>query len=331
MTTPRPDTGRPYTGRPVTLRPAAMVGVGAHRPARRDDNLAIAERIGSSDAWIRERSGIVTRGVAGDDESVVDMAVSAGGKALAAAGVDPADVDLVLLATCSMPGPLPGGSPEVAARLGARHAGASDIGAGCAGFTYALAMAADSIRAGTADTVLVIGSEKLLPMVDHDDRGTAFLFGDGAGAAVVQVAETDGLGPVVWAHDGDQHDKLTIHGTPVRLAMEGRAIYRWATTALPDLARRACARAGIEPAELAAFVPHQANLRITESVVKSLQLPDSVVVARDVVDSGNTSAASVPLALARLHEQGEVRRGDPVLLIGFGAGLTAAGLVARCP
>jgi len=313
------------------MRAAALTGLGAHRPARREDNLAIAERTGSSDTWIRERSGIVTRGVAAEDESVVDMAASAGGKALAAAGVDPADVGLVLLATCSMPGPLPGGSPEVASRLGALTAGASDIGAGCAGFTYALALAADSVRAGSADHVLVIGSEKLLPMVDPDDRGTAFLFGDGAAAAVVSASETDGIGPVVWSHDGAQFERLVIDGSPRRLRMEGRAIYRWATTSLPDLARRACAKAGIEPSELAAFVPHQANLRITEAVVKTLGLPGTVVVARDVVDSGNTSAASVPLALARLAEQGEVSRGDAVLLLGFGAGLTAAGQVVRCP
>jgi 3-oxoacyl-[acyl-carrier-protein] synthase-3 len=305
--------------------------MGAHRPAVRQDNTAIAERTGSSDDWIRERSGIVTRGVAAPDEGVVDMAVSAGGKALAAAGVRADEVGLVLLATCSMPGPLPGGSPEVAHRLGATQAGASDIGAGCAGFTYALALAADAVRAGSADHVLVIGSEKLLPMVDPDDRATAFLFGDGAGAAVVGVAGHDGIGRVVWANDGGQHERLVIDGSPLRLRMDGRAIYRWAATTLPDLARRACAQAGISPAELAAFVPHQANLRITESVVKSLGLPPSVVVARDVVDSGNTSAASVPLALTRLLEQGEVRRGDPVLLLGFGAGLTAAGTVVRCP
>jgi 3-oxoacyl-[acyl-carrier-protein] synthase-3 len=313
------------------VRAAAVLGLGAHRPALREDNLQIAERVGSSDEWIRERSGIVTRGVAAPDESVVDMAVSAGGKALAASGVPAGDVDLVLLATCSMPGPLPGGSPEVAHRLGSTAAGATDIGAGCAGFTYALALAADAVRAGSAERVLVIGSEKLLPMVDPDDRATAFLFGDGAGAAVVGVADTDGIGRVVWANDGGQAERLVIDGSPLRLRMDGRAIYRWAATTLPDLARRACAQAGIAPAELAAFVPHQANLRITESVVKSLALPDSVVVARDVVDSGNTSAASVPLALTRLVEEGAVRRGDPVLLLGFGAGLTAAGSVIRCP
>ncbi len=168
-------------------------------------------------------------------------------------------------------------------------------------------------------------------MVDPDDRGTAFLFGDGAGAAVVGASETDGIGRVVWAHDGAQYERLVIDGSPLRLSMDGRAIYRWATTTLPGLARKACAQAEIEPAELAAFVPHQANLRITDSVVKALALPDSVVVARDVVDSGNTSAASVPLALTRLVEEGSVRPGDPVLLLGFGAGLTAAGTVVRCP
>jgi 3-oxoacyl-[acyl-carrier-protein] synthase-3 len=313
------------------LRGAALAGLGAHRPAHPEDNHAIAARTNSSDEWIRERSGIVTRGVAGPDESTVDMAVSAGGKALAAAGVDAADVDLVLLATCSMPGPLPGGSPEVAYRLGARRAGATDIGAGCAGFTYALALAADSIKAGSADTALVIGSEKLLPMVDPHDRGTAFLFGDGAGAAVVQVSDEDQIGPVEWLHDGSGADLLRIDGSPPLLSMEGRAIYRWATTSLPDVARRACARAGIRPEELAGFVPHQANLRIVESVVRALKLPPSVAVSRDVVDSANTSAASVPIALTRLVESGEVRRGDPVLLLGFGAGLTAAGQVVRVP
>lgn len=313
------------------MRAAALLGLGAHRPARREGNDEIAARIGSSDEWIRARSGIVTRGVAEPHETVVEMAIGAGGKALAAAGVDAADIDLVLLATCSMPGPLPGGSPEVAARLGARSAGTADIGAACAGFTYALSMAADAVRAGSADRVLVIGSERMLPLIDPEDRGTAFLFGDGAGAVVVGVSETDGIGRAAWANDGDQRDRLVVEGTPPLMRMDGRAIYRWAATSLPALARRACDLAGTTPQELAAFVPHQANLRITETVVKSLQLPESVVVARDVVDSGNTSAASVPLALARLHELGQVRRGDAVLLLGFGAGLTAAGQVVRCP
>ncbi len=317
----------------TALRGARLTGLGAHRPARRVDNHAIAERLGSSDTWIRERSGIVTRGIADDDETVPQMATDAGAKALAAAGVDPADVSLVLLATCSMPGPLPGGSPEVAALLGASTAGAADVGAGCAGFTYALALAADSVRAGSSEHVLVIGAEKLMPLVDPDDRGTAFLFGDGAGAVLVSActSEQDGIGRAVWAHEGGQHDKLTIHGVPPLLDMDGRGIYRWATTSLPGLARRACEAAGITPDQLDAFVPHQANLRITESVAKQLGLPDHVVIARDVIDSGNTSAASVPLALARLVETGELTTGARALLIGFGAGLTAAGQVVTVP
>jgi 3-oxoacyl-[acyl-carrier-protein] synthase-3 len=314
-----------------TLAGARLTGLGSHRPALRVDNLAIAERIGSSDTWIRERSGIVTRGVAAQDESVVDMAVSAAGKALAAAGVDAADVGLVLLATCSMPGPLPGGSPEVAYRLGATSAGATDIGAGCAGFAYAVGLAADTVRTGTAEHVLVVGSEKLLPMVDPDDRGTAFLFGDGAGAVVVSRSAMDRIGPVVWTHDGDQHAKLVIDGAPPRLTMEGRAVFRWATTRLPDLCRRACDAAGIAVEDLAAFVPHQANERITDSVVAKLGLPESVAIARDVRDSGNTSAASVPLALDRLVELGQVGSGDAALLVGFGAGLTAAAQVVHVP
>ncbi|MCW2620764.1 MAG: 3-oxoacyl-ACP synthase [Frankiales bacterium] len=319
----------------TALRHAAITGLGAHRPERRDDNHGVSERIGSSDEWIRERSGIVTRGVAAKDESVVEMAIGAGGKALAAAGVDPSAVSLVLLATCTMPGPLPPGAPAVAHGLGATRAGASDINAACAGFTYGLSLAADAVRAGSADVVLVIGSEKLLDYVDPYDRGTAFLFGDGAGAAVVTTTDgPDTIGPVVWQHEGASAAMLDIYGepgSPQYLHMDGRGIYRWATGALPGIAREACERAGIQLSELKAFVPHQANLRITMSVVKSLGLADSVVIAKDIVDSGNTSGASVPLALARLVEQGELSTGDPVLLIGFGAGLTAAGQVIRCP
>jgi 3-oxoacyl-[acyl-carrier-protein] synthase III len=313
------------------MRGAAILGLGAHRPTHREDNTAIALRTDSSDDWIRERSGIVTRGVAADGEGVVEMAASAGGKALAAAGVDPADVDLVLVATCTLTQPVPAASPRVAALLGARSAGALDLGAACAGFTYGLSMAADCVRGGTVRTVLVIGSERFSDIIDPHDRGTAFLFGDGAGAAVVGASDVDGIAPAVWSSDGDSADVLRTHSSPPLLHMEGRAVYRWATTKVPGLARAACDRAGIGLGDLAAFVPHQANLRITEALVRALKLPPEVVVARDVVDSGNTSAASVPLALSRLVELGQVRSGDRVLLLGFGAGLTAAGQVVTCP
>jgi 3-oxoacyl-[acyl-carrier-protein] synthase-3 len=275
----------------------------------------------------------VERRVAAPDEGVVEMAASAGAKALAAAGVDPDLVGLVLVATCTLTQPVPAAAPRVAALLGATRAGALDLGAACAGFTYGLALAADTVRAGSADHVLVIGSERFTDILDPFDRGTAFLFGDGAGAALVSAVPSaeDGIARAVWSADGAAAGVLRTEGSPPVLRMEGRAVYRWATTTVPGLAREACARAGIAPEDLAAFVPHQANLRITEAVVRSLQLPDSVVVARDVIDTGNTSAASVPLALSRLQELGQVGRGDPVLLLGFGAGLTAAGQVVRCP
>jgi 3-oxoacyl-(acyl-carrier-protein) synthase III len=310
---------------------AALRGLGAHRPVRRVDNIAIAVRIGSTDAWIRERSGIVTRGIAGDGESVVEMAISAGGKALAAAGVDPLDVGLVMVATCTLTHAVPGAAARVATGLGLSSAGALDLGAACAGFTYGLSLAADTVRCGTAQHVLVIGSERFSDILDPTDRSTAFLFGDGAGAAVVSAAETDGISPPVWQSDGAQAAILQTIGSPPVLHMAGPAVYRWATTTLPDLARAALARADVTLDELSAVVPHQANLRITDSLVRALRIPDSVVVARDVVESGNTSAASIPLALTRLLETGEVRRGDLVLLLGFGAGLTAAGQVVRCP
>ncbi|MDT7569840.1 MAG: 3-oxoacyl-[acyl-carrier-protein] synthase [Actinomycetota bacterium] len=313
------------------MRSAALTGLGAHRPAVRRDNTEIAARIDSTDAWIRERSGIVTRGVAGTDESVVDMAVSAGGKALAAAGVDPADVGLVMVATCTLTHAVPGAAARVATGLGLTTAGALDLGAACAGFTYGLALAADAVRCGSADNVLVIGSEKFSDILNMDDRSTSFLFGDGAGAGVVGVADVDGISKPVWSSDGEQADVLRTVGAPPLLEMEGQAVYRWATSMLPAFARATCERAGIALGDLAAVVPHQANLRITESMVRALKLPPHVVVARDVIDSGNTSAASIPLALDRLLETGEVHRGDQVLLLGFGAGLTAAGQVVRCP
>lgn len=313
------------------MRAAALTGLGSHRPAHRADNTAIAAAIDSSDAWIRERSGIVTRGVAASDESVVDMAVSAGGKALASAGVDPTDVGLVMVATCTLTHAVPGAAARVATALDLSNAGALDLGAACAGFTYGLALAADAVRCGSADNVLVIGSEKFSDILNMDDRSTSFLFGDGAGAGVVGVCDVDGISKPVWSSDGSQSDVLRTVGSPPLLEMEGQAVYRWATSMLPGFARATCERAGITLEDLAAVVPHQANLRITESMVRALKLPPHVVVARDVIDSGNTSAASIPLALDRLRETGEVHRGDSVLLLGFGAGLTAAGQVVRCP
>jgi 3-oxoacyl-[acyl-carrier-protein] synthase-3 len=306
------------------VRGARLLAFGDYRPARivANDDL-VAE---TNDAWIRERTGIVTRRYAADDETVVSMAVAAGAKALAAAGVEP---DLVLLASCSLPRPVPGGAAQVASALGTK-AGAVDVNAACAGFCYALSWAADAIRCGSATHVLVVGSERLTTWVDPYDRGTAILFADGAGAAVAGPAETNGIGPVVWGSDGTRYDAIRIPHDGDALEMDGRGVFRWATTEMAEVARNACAAAGLAPSDVAAFVPHQANLRIVDSIARQLGVPDDRV-ARDVVDAGNTSSASVPLAVARLLDEGRVGPGDPLLLVAFGAGLTYAAQVVTAP
>ncbi|MDQ1649867.1 MAG: 3-oxoacyl-[acyl-carrier-protein] synthase [Frankiaceae bacterium] len=322
-------------------REAALLAVGEHRSAHELTNADLAARLDTCDEWIRRRTGIRTRRVAAPEESIVAMGVDAGAKALATAGVDPASVDLVILATCTAARPIPGLAPQVASQLGALGAGAFDVNGGCAGFCYSLAMAADTVRAGSAETVLVVASERLTDWVDADDRSMVVLFGDGAGAAVVGAVDAAaigpagtgavgpvGIGPVAWGHDGANASVIEIREE--FLQMQGTAVFRWATTSLVPVARRACELAGIEPADLAALVPHQANLRILESMARTLGAPDAVL-ARDVVDNGNTSAASVPLALARLVGSGEVESGDLALLFGFGAGLTYAGQVVRIP
>ena len=327
---------------------ARIIGIGEHRPAQIVTNDDICRNIDSSDEWIRERSGIVTRRYAAPDESVVDMATSAASKAIASAGVTPDDLDLVLLATCSHPLQTPGASSLVQDRIGAGHAGAMDLNAACAGFSYALSVANDAIRAGSAQHVLVIGAEKMTDFVDPHDRGMAFLFGDGAGAVVVAGSPTPGIGPVVWGSDGALADTITQVPTyaqvqralangdgaslqPVALRMQGQAVFRWAVTKMGGVAQRALDAAGVRADELGAFVPHQANLRIVESLVKTLKLPSTVVVARDMETQGNTSSASIPLALSALLERGEVESGQPALFIGFGAGLTYAAQVVEIP
>jgi 3-oxoacyl-[acyl-carrier-protein] synthase-3 len=320
---------------------AGLLGVGEHRASRVLTNADLEARLDTTDEWIRRRTGIVTRRLAGPEESIAGMGADAGAKALAAAGLAADELDLVILATCTAQKPIPGLAPQVAEQLGATKAGAFDVNGGCAGFCYSLAMAADSVRAGGASKVLVVASERLTDWVDTEDRSMVVLFGDGAGAAVVGAVEASadasrgsvgkgpvGIGPVAWGHDGANSPVIEIRDEFMQ--MQGSAVFRWATTALVPVARRACELAGIEPTDLAAVVPHQANLRILESMARSLGATNAVL-ARDVVDNGNSSAASVPLALARLVASGEVRSGDLALLFAFGAGLTYAGQVVRIP
>ncbi|MGZ4572183.1 MAG: beta-ketoacyl-ACP synthase III [Blastococcus sp.] len=310
---------------------ARILGIGAYRPRRRVTNDELATMMETSDEWIQSRVGIAERRWASDDETLVEMAAAAGGKALAASGLSPEDVDLVILASASLRAPIPGIGPQVAHKLGIPRPGAFDLNAGCAGFCYALGVASDSIRAGSARNALVIGVERLTDVTDLADRSTAVIFADGAGAAVIGAADEPGIGPVVWGSDGDQHNAIEIAAGSATMTMAGQAVYRWATTKLTETLIQAMDRAGVGPADIDVFAPHQANLRIVESMTKRLGFPETTVVARDIVQSGNTSAASVPLALSELLESGEAKSGDLALVLGYGAGLTFAGQVLVLP
>jgi 3-oxoacyl-[acyl-carrier-protein] synthase III len=313
---------------------ARVLAFGGYQPARVVTNDELAETIETSDEWIRSRVGIASRRIAAPDETVADMAVQAGGKALAASGLSPSDIDLVIVATCTPEAPIPNTAAITARRLGIDAPGAYDLNAACAGFCYAMASAADAVRTGSATNVLVIGAEKLSQWVDWTDRSTCIIFADGAGAAVVSpVAEPGdqpGIGPVVWGSAGDMADKIFIKDRNSFIFQEGQAVFRWATTALAPVARQACERAGVDPAELVAFIPHQANLRIIEAIARRLGAPQALV-ADDIITAGNTSSASIPLALSRMIERGELPSGSPALLIGFGAGICYAAQVITVP
>jgi 3-oxoacyl-[acyl-carrier-protein] synthase-3 len=318
---------------------ARVLAFGGYQPARIVTNDELAASVETSDEWIRSRVGIASRRLAGPDESVADMAVAASGKALAGSGLSPADIDLVIVATCTPEVMIPNTAAIVARRLGIAAPGAYDLNAACAGFCYALAAASDAVRAGSAKYVLVIGAEKLSQWVDWTDRATCIIFADGAGAAVVgpgepedgPAGEAEGMiGPVVWGSDGDMADKIFIKDRNSFIVQEGQAVFRWATTALHPVARQACAEAGVDPGELAVFVPHQANLRIIEALARKIGAPQAKV-ATDIVTAGNTSSASIPLALARMIERGELASGDKALLIGFGAGVCYAAQVITLP
>lgn len=318
-----------------TMSGSQIIGLGHYQPAKVLTNDDLAKLVDTNDEWIRSRVGIRTRHIA-DEETVDEMAAYAAEKALAHSGLTAHDIDLVTVATCTAVDRSPNMAARVAARLGLQTPATYDINTACSGFCYALATADHAIRAGAAKNALVIASEKLSAYTDWTDRSTCVLVGDGAGAAVIQAAdtnadaETPSIGPVVWGSVPELSDAVRIEGDPAYFSQSGQAVFRWATTALAGLMRETCARAGITPEDLRAFVPHQANLRIIEPLAKQLGAHNAVV-ARDVVDSGNTSAASVPIAMSKLVERGEIPSGAPALLFGFGGGLAYAGQVVRCP
>jgi 3-oxoacyl-[acyl-carrier-protein] synthase III len=310
---------------------ARILGLGAYRPRRRVTNADLAEVMDTNDEWIQSRVGIAERRWADEDETLVEMAVAAGGKALAASGLAADEVDLVIVASASLRVPIPGIGPQVGYRLGIPRPGAFDLNAGCAGFCYALGVAADNIRAGSARNALIVGVERLTDVTNLEDRTTAVIFADGAGAAVVGASDEPGIGPVAWGSDGDQYNAIEIAAGSSTMTMAGQAVYRWATTKLTETLVDAMEQAGVGPADIDVFAPHQANLRIVESMTKRLGFGDNTVVARDIIQAGNTSAASIPLALTALMESGEAKSGDLALVLGYGAGLTFAGQVLVLP
>ncbi|MFE0606522.1 beta-ketoacyl-ACP synthase III [Streptomyces sp. NPDC058892] len=308
-----------------------VVALGHYQPAKVLTNEDLAAMVDTTDEWIRSRVGIRTRHVAGPDEPVDELAYHAAGKALAGAGLTPDDIDLVLVATSTAIDRSPNTAARVAAKLGMGASPAvMDINVVCSGFTHALATADHAVRAGSATRALVIGADKMTEITDWADRTTCVLTGDGAGAAVVEACEQPGIGPVLWGSVPEMGNAVRIEGSPPVFAQEGQSVYRWTTSQLPPLARKVCEKAGVAPEELAAVVLHQANLRIIEPLAAKIGAVNAVV-ARDVVESGNTSAASIPMALSKLVQRGEIPSGAPVLLFGFGGNLSYAGQVISCP
>jgi 3-oxoacyl-[acyl-carrier-protein] synthase-3 len=321
---------------------AAIRGLGAYRASRIVTNEEICEQIDSSDEWIRTRSGIIERRWAEPHETVQMMSVQASRQALDKAGIDAAQVDCVIVATVSHLMQTPAVAPLVSDELGATPAAAFDISAACAGFCYAVAMGSDMVRGGSAKYVLAIGVERLSDITDRTDRSTAFIFADGAGAAVIGPSDVPGIGPVVWGADGAKYDLIRQkeswwdvahqgHPEMPNLRMDGNPVFRWASYEMAKVATEALDRAGVKTEDLDVFIPHQANMRIIDAMARALKLPDHVAIARDIAYQGNSSAASVPLAAVAMLESGEAKSGDTALLIAFGAGLAYAGQVVTLP
>jgi 3-oxoacyl-[acyl-carrier-protein] synthase III len=323
---------------------AAHTRIYSYGAARGENSVPNDDLVGpidSSDEWIRQRTGIVTRVRARPETTAIELATDAAKEAIEKSGVSPSDIDTVIVATISNPKQTPSVSAIVADRIGANPAAAYDANAACAGFAYAVGQADALIRGGLSRYAVVIGVEKLSDIVDPTDRSISFLLGDGAGAVVVGPSDTPGIGPTVWGSDGSKADAVAMNGTLVdfrdgkiawpTLRQEGPTVFRWAVWEMVKVARQALEEAGVSPSDLAAFVPHQANMRIIDEFAKQLQLPDTVVIGRDIETTGNTSAASIPLATHRLLEEHPELSGGLALQIGFGAGLVFGAQVVRLP
>ena len=319
-----------------------IISVGAARGDLIVPNDDIVGPIESSDEWIRQRTGVITRTRASESVSAADLATSAANEAIATAKISPSEIGAVIIATISNDVLTPSMAALVAERVGATPAAAYDVSAACAGFCYGIAQADALVRAGAAKYVLVIGAEKLSDYAKPTDRTISFLLGDGAGAVIVGPADTPGISPTVWGSDGSKWDSVGMD-RPTRDAFEdrdggfptlrqdGQTVFRWAVWEMAKVAQEALDAAGIAASDLAAFIPHQANMRIISEFAKQLNVPESVVIARDIETTGNTSAASVPLAMHRVLAENPELSGGYALIIGFGAGLVYAAQIVRLP
>jgi beta-ketoacyl-[acyl-carrier-protein] synthase III len=319
-----------------------LLSVGAYRPERIVTNDELCQNIESSDEWIFSRTGIKTRRFAAREESAASMAIEAGRRAIASASLTASEIDGVIVATSTHFLQTPACAPEVAAGLGATGVPAFDISAGCAGFGYAIGVAADMVRGGSAAKLLVIGSEKLSPTIDMQDRSNCFIFADGAAGVVVGETPIQGIGPTIWGSDGEQVTAIRQDidwvdyldnptGPRPFLRLEGSAVFRWAAFEMGKVGRQAMDAAGVRSDEIDVFIPHQANSRINEVLAKHLELRPDAIIANDIEHTGNTSAASIPLAMAELLATGAAKAGDLALLIGYGAGLSYAAQVVVMP
>ncbi len=314
---------------------------GAARGDRVVGNDELIEAIDSSDEWIRQRTGIITRTRSSAGILAIDLATDAALEAIEKSGVSPADIDLVIVATISNVQQSPSMAAVVADRVGANPAAAYDENAACAGFSYGVTQADALIRSGAAHYALVIGAEKLSDIVDPADRSISFLLGDGAGAVVIGPSDFPGIGAPVWGSDGSKADSVGMNSNLIdfregdaewpTLRQDGQVVFRWAVWEMAKVAKQALDAAGVTSADLAAFIPHQANMRIIDEFAKQLGLPESVVVARDIATTGNTSAASIPLATHRLLQEHPELSGGLALQIGFGAGLVFGAQVVVLP
>jgi 3-oxoacyl-[acyl-carrier-protein] synthase-3 len=313
---------------PRTAVGAEIAGLGVAVPETVVTNAPIAARLGIDEDWIVRRTGISERRVAAAEQPLFELAASAGERALAAAGASAADLDLVLVATTSNDELMPGASPRVAAALGAERAGAIDLNAACTGFVSGLALGCAQIESGRAERVLLVGADMMTRLTDPDDRGTAAVFADGAGAVLLRASEEGRIGPVVLGSDGASAELIYTPKATEKTVMQGHETFRHACDRMCEATLAAAAAAGVELADLDLFVYHQANARILRSVGERLELPEERVV-NSIEHYGNTSAASVPLALEDARLAGTLEDGARVLIAAFGAGFTWGGTVVE--